>query len=395
VIPALLLVILVPLQSSADPGPAGPGVRAEIDRASRQITITGLDPAAVLQADRDNSFTRWSSLCRVVVNTGSGSKVPESLPIRGSYHVEGVTLTFRSRYPLDQPAYRVVIDPSLLGKEPRKPDAHARSIPLVLELNPDDRARPALPTVVKAIYPSAKVLPENLLRFYLHFSAPMSRGEAYQHIHLLDSSAKPVADAFLEIDEELWSADGRRFTLLFDPGRIKRGLRPEQELGPALRAGNNYTLLIDRQWRDARGNPLKTDFRLSFRAGTPDRSPPSPQGWTIVPPPGGTRSPLEVRFPDSLDEALARRLIKVNDQKGQFVPGHVDLDSAETRWRFTPKSSWKAGEYRLVIGKDLEDPSGNAVGRPFEVDMTGPISEKIEPETVSLGFRIVGPRQTH
>ena len=39
-------------------------------------------------------------------------------------------------------------------------------------------------------------------------------------------SGQAVADPFLELDEELWSTDGRRFTLLFDPGRIKRGLKP-------------------------------------------------------------------------------------------------------------------------------------------------------------------------
>ena len=34
----------------------------------------------------------------------------------------------------------------------------------------------------------------------------------------------------------------KRFTLFFDPGRIKRGLLSQQELGIALHEGKRYTL---------------------------------------------------------------------------------------------------------------------------------------------------------
>ena len=37
-------------------------------------------------------------------------------------------------------------------------------------------------TIVEHVYPSTDQLPENQLKFYLHFSAPMSRGEAYSRI---------------------------------------------------------------------------------------------------------------------------------------------------------------------------------------------------------------------
>ena len=93
----------------------------------------------------------------------------------------------------------------------------------------------------------------------------MSRGEAYRHIRLLDGAGKPVDTPFLELDEELWLRDGTRFTLLFDPGRIKRGLKPREELGPVLEAGKSYQLVIDRDWLDAEGNPLKTEFRKTLR----------------------------------------------------------------------------------------------------------------------------------
>jgi hypothetical protein len=61
-------------------------------------------------------------------------------------------------------------------------------------------------TVVSQVYPTAEVLPENLLKFYVHFSAPMSSGHIYDHIRLIgDSTGKEVELPFLEIDEELWT----------------------------------------------------------------------------------------------------------------------------------------------------------------------------------------------
>src|SRR5262249_58737339 len=124
-----------------------------------------------------------------------------------------------------------------------------------------------------SVYPSADVLPENLLKFYLHFSAPMSRGHSYDHIHLQDEAGKDVKLPFLEIDEELWDPTMTRLTLFIDPGRIKRGVRPLEEIGPALESGKSYTLVIDREWKDAAGNPLRDAFRKTFKVGPTDREP--------------------------------------------------------------------------------------------------------------------------
>src|SRR5205823_5383949 len=101
------------------------------------------------------------------------------------------------------------------------------------------------PAAVAQVYPTADELPENLLKFYLHFTGPMRRGEAYDHLRLLDAQGKVVERSFLELGEELWDGSGRRFTLVIDPGRIKRGLKPREDLGPVLEAGKSYTLVID------------------------------------------------------------------------------------------------------------------------------------------------------
>ena len=81
----------------------------------------------------------------------------------------------------------------------------------------------SIATKVAAVYPSKSALPENQLKFYVHFCAPMSRGEAYERIHLSNERGEEVEFPFLELGEELWDDSGTRFTLFFDPGRIKLG----------------------------------------------------------------------------------------------------------------------------------------------------------------------------
>ncbi|MEE8257232.1 MAG: hypothetical protein V3R60_05015, partial [Acidobacteriota bacterium] len=167
-------------------------------------------------------------------------------PVAGSYRWEDGVLRFQPRYPL-QPGlrYRAVFTPppstSTSEAEAAKP------VTAVFEI-PKPETIPT--TVVEQVYPTRDRLPENQLKFYLHFSAPMSRGEAYRRVFLLDDEGRPVELPFLELDEELWDVEGKRLTLLFDPGRVKRDLKPNREVGPPLRQDRDYTLVIDRRWLD-------------------------------------------------------------------------------------------------------------------------------------------------
>jgi hypothetical protein len=376
---------------SARPEPPPPRVTVSVDRPTREVTIRGLDLEMLARGRQlEIAQDRWRALCPIGVRPDREVSTKELVPLPGAYRIEGQTLRFRARYPLDQAGYRVVIDERLLTRDQRRVRSErSETGPLVIDVEiADTSASQKGATVVSAIKPSGEMLLENLLRFYVHFSAPMSRGEAYRRIRLLDALGHPVSDAFLELDEELWSADGRRFTLLFDPGRIKRGLRPREELGPALREGGVFALVVDRDWPDATGRPLAAGFRKPFRVGPADMSPPSPRDWTIRPPAAGTKDDLVLGFPEPLDDALARRLITVKGPRGELVRGQVRLESAETRWCLTPDAPWLPGEYQLVIGVELEDLAGNSVGRPFEVDSTGPISEHVTSETVSLSFQV-------
>lgn len=247
---------------------------------------------------------------------------------------------------------------------------------------------PSPPTRVTAVFPSRDALPENLLKFYLHFSAPMSRREAYQRVRLLDGAGKPVELPFLEIGEELWNREATRLTLLFDPGRIKRGLKPREDSGPALEEGKSYTLVVDAEWPDAEGRPLRQGLRKPFKAVAPDEKQPDIHAWKVSPPKAGSRDPLTVVFNEPLDEAMLHRSLTVVDAAGSPVAGRIEIDQEETRWRFIPGAAWSSGTHSLAVDVVLEDLAGNSIERPFEVDVVRPVERAATGRSVRLDFTL-------
>ena len=243
-------------------------------------------------------------------------------------------------------------------------------------------------TRVVQVYPSRSVVPENLLKLYLHFSSPMSRGEAYQRVRLEEEGKGVVESPFLELEQELWDREGKRLTLLFDPGRVKRDLKPHREAGAPLRDGGRYTLVVDRRWRDAEGGELIEEFRKEFRAGPADREPVDLKKWVIRAPRAGTRGAIEVEFGEPLDRALVERVVWVASSRGERLDGRVEVDREEMRWRFWPQDAWEAGSYWVRVEKILEDLAGNTVGKRFEVDVFERVEERVGREVVSVGFGV-------
>lgn len=305
------------------------------------------------------------------VYAGAGD-VPGML---GTCTVEAGELIFRPRFPIS-PGTRV-------RAVFRAPGGAA--VERVFEL---PAAAPRVSTTrVAAVYPSASVLPSNELKFYLYFSGPMQRGEAWRHIHLVDHEGKPIDLPFLEIEQELWDPDATRLTVLFDPGRIKRGLASREEMGPALVEGLQYTLVIDREWPDGHGAPLTVEYRKVFQAGPADRKGIDPSQWKVAAPKAGSRDALTVRFEKPLDYALLQHSLTVQGPSGA-VAGTVAVSGEEREWRFTPERAWPAGAYQVTVQTNLEDLAGNHVGREFDVDVFDQVTKRITTETVSLRFRV-------
>jgi hypothetical protein len=346
------------------------------------VEVGGLNAATLkrLQQARWQS-SQWQRLLAVYAGqTSAQTSVP---PMLGAYRVENNALRFEPQFPLEPGlTYQAVFHPEHL---PGQRSAASKPVTATFQLPPRNTT-PS--TVVTQIYPSADVLPENLLKFYLYFSAPMSRGRIYEHIHLRDAAGKEIELPFLEIDEELWDATLTRLTLFIDPGRIKRGVLPLEEIGPALEAGKSYTLMIDRAWRDGAGNPLKQDFQKTFSVAQPDRDPIDPARWQLQAPKSGTREPLVVSFAEPLDHALAQRLINVSDATGAIVTGQVALEQQERRWVFVPSTPWPLGRYQLVVQTTIEDLAGNNIGKPFEVDLFEGVQRRITTSSIKLPFEV-------
>jgi hypothetical protein len=383
---ATLIAATLPCRAG-EPAPTAAGAAIHWNADAARFEVVGV-PATILNALRTASpdASAWGQRFGVyVIDSGKAA----AAPLLGRYALDGEAVTFEPRFPL-RPGlkYRATFD--LDGADVSI--AGGDAIDAEIEL-PAEAPRPA--ATVEAVYPSSDKLPENLLKFYIHFSAPMSRGEAYSRLHIFDvtdpAAPREVPDAFLRLGEELWDASGQRFTLLFDPGRIKRGLVPNEEMGAPLLAGRRYALVVDEDWRDARGGPLAQSFRKEFQVTLFDEWQPDPSAWKLAIPQVGDVEPLIVTFPEPLDRALLERAIAIEGAGGNLVDGvGVALDQ-ESRWMFQPTQPWSAGDYQLVIDPILEDLAGNSVGRAFETRTQEAVDHGTSADAVSLPFKITQP----
>lgn len=350
---ALLLVL------AADP--KAPTIRLV---ESKTVEVSGLP-----ESFKHKTLDQWAEALRVTV---AGNAAGTGL--LGTHALADGTLKFEPRFPFEPGvAYRATV------KVGESETTHDFTIP-----------KPkSVPGAVTAVFPSSDKLAENTLRFYVHFSKPMAKGDIYKHVTLRnDTDKKMVELPFLELEEELWTRDQMRATFFIEPGRIKREVKPREELGPILEAGKTFTLTVATTWRDADGEPLKEAYRKTFTVGKPDREAIDPAKWTLSAPKAGTRDAVTVSLGKSLDHGLLRRLIWIEDAAGKSIDGTVSLSKNESVWEFAPKKAWPVGKFTLQIANHLEDPSGNRVGEPFEVDLLKPVGKPVDEMTTTRTFEV-------
>ena len=216
------------------------------------------------------------------------------------------------------------------------------------------------------VYPTANVLPENLLRIYIYFPRPMDLGQGIELVRLLDASGDEVERAFLSNRDDLWSPDRRRLTLLLDPGRVKTGLDAHEELGRALIPGQAYTFEVSGSARGADGCLLGVGTRHAFTVAAADYDPPQPALWDFAAPGVSSTDPLNVVLGTAHDHLSLAYRLRVLDADGAVVPGGISLGANEASWHFTPKEAWQPEPYALVIDERLEDLAGNRPGLLFD-----------------------------
>ena len=289
--------------------------------------------------------------------------------IDGVWKLDKMRSTFTPRYPFERAmTIRVTVG--------------AKSLEIVTEPEPTVAIN-----IVTNIYPIGRTIPANQLRFYIEFAEPMRPGYAWEHISLHDRKGNKLDSPFLELDEELWSSDRKRFTLLLDPGRVKRELKPRLEDGPALEADREYTLQIARGWKDAEGRPLNASFSKSFRTGPAIATAIDLTKWKLTSPATGEET-VEVVFDRTLDRALCQRVFSIVDEKGRTVECEQTSGPDERSRRFSLKGGWAPGRYRIEVRNILEDGCGNRIGRAFEVDLVQPIPTKVVETSGRIAFEV-------
>lgn len=367
-----------PPGSAKEAAPQGSGgqvsIRLNSVQESAQFEVHGLPRELLERLSQRELATEVQSVFTVSV---ARPESDELSPMLGTSRVIQNRLVFEPRFPL-VPGVTYVAN--LLPFE-----ATGRTISQRFTL---PKPRPETPTALLNVFPTSPELPENQLKFYLFFSRPMSRGQAYRHLGLFKENGEKVEGAFLEIAEELWDPTGTRFTLLMDPGRVKRGLKPREEDGPILEEGHRYTLIVDQAWSDAAGFELKEPVKKTFAVLAPDDEPLDTANWKIEAPADNNDHTLSVIFPEPVDRALLERVLWVETSDGARVAGTVTIDRQETRWRFQPVQSWNdEATYLLAVERILEDRAGNRIGRKFEVDVFDKIDRQVQPDIIRLPIR--------
>lgn len=353
----------------------------DLEFSGGKVWVKNLDKEVLHAFNRYNSSQQdWREVFPVMLTTAPDRAM------EGVYEVYETAVSFTPRFPFSKGAeYSATFQTNALTLNYNeiylaKSDAQKLTFTFFgsVEQQPDP--------VVVAVFPSANLLPENQLKFHIRFSSSMTTGEIYNRVRLVNSKGKIVEKAFLVLDQELWDNEMKVATILLDPGRIKRGLRPNMEMGTALKRNEKYTLQIEAGWKDVNGNVTKQRFQKVFECTAPDRLPPDHKSWDILSP-ASSISPLLIELREPMDFVMLSESFIVLDGLGHKVNGKFELQQNESTVAFTPDVEWKDGDYTLYINPLLEDLAGNNLNRLFDEDISERTSRE-ERTVVSRPFHV-------
>ena len=299
---------------------------------------------AVTLAQPDGLLGDPSEVLQVFVGHDDGC-CEDRIPVAGRYDLEDDILSFSPAFGFSNAQDYIAVVRSAQG-DARTPFRLASGAEIIQ-------------AAVTEMYPSGDVLPENTLRFYIHFSVPMQPHVAFDYITLSDATGNVDEAAFMRFSQELWNEDRTRLTVLIDPGRIKRDVATNLELGPALLAGEQYTLTVESGWPSADGATVLPAFARTFQVSDPLRRRPDASLWTANAPCSGTRDPLVVHLGRPFDRHLLVQALRVETAAGAAIEGVIDVSDAEHQWSFAPHQPWSLEDLHLVANPILEDVAGN------------------------------------
>lgn len=349
-------------------------ITADIDPNSKnfgQIFSPELT-SEVLDQLKPSSFTfdEWSRFFSVRVSE-------DARPTFGSYRVQDNQIVFTPRFlPDPNIQYLLTFSYESLSKLIETNTSNS-----VVSTKIQFNSLNSLATHVIGLTPGKDSIPDNLLRVYLHFSGPMGFENPYSYIKLLDEEERLVEDAFVELPEGLWNEDRTRLTILFHPGRVKRGVGPNMKQGAILQEGKSYALQISKEWPDANGNRLGQSFEKSIVAKESVRSKMKIKDWKVEA--TCNDSCRVVIYPDHLvDAEMTLRYLELMDSNNLPVAIEV-LPRVNGTIELKSSSILPDRKYRLFIDPRLEDVCGNTFLNSFDYESG---TRKIEGEKIVLGI---------
>jgi len=232
-------------------------------------------------------------------------------------------------------------------------------------------------------YPSCDTVPSNLLKIYLSFSEPMMEGRSSQYVLLFDNDGRPIRNAFLDLQPELWNEDGTVLTLWLDPGRIKQDLIPNKDLGTVLNDNHTYRLMIAEGWRSKQGLALKSTYEKTFTTTKRDVFRPNLNTWSVI----ANRDTIFINTHESLDWSLLNSAVTIWSGDKEIGAKTIS-EPCERHFVMIPDQKLSAGNYTVNIEARLEDLAGNNLNRLFETDVTGHQDDSQTKEVYTISFRV-------
>ncbi|MEM8728705.1 MAG: hypothetical protein AAGF79_02215 [Pseudomonadota bacterium] len=216
---------------------------------------------------------------------------------------------------------------------------------------------------VSQVAPSGDHWPANTLRFHISFATPMARGQVEDFVSLIDAAGRTVPRAFLNLGVELWSADQKRLTVMFDPGRLKRGVGPNAKLGAPLVEGETYAIRVSASMADATNRPLSSTTEHWFVAGPAEHRSLNATDWLL----SRTSNEIRVRFDRSMDTQSVVSMLRLREVGGDLVAKQSVFVGNSLIWHWPGMDPDK--DFELVVGPGLEDVSGNTICAPFDAPL--------------------------
>ncbi|WP_299674691.1 hypothetical protein [uncultured Tenacibaculum sp.] len=219
--------------------------------------------------------------------------------------------------------------------------------------------------VVTAVYPTKNKIPENILRMYIQFSNPMKTTGNLKNIKLYNSTGIEVKGVIFNNVYELWNEAQTQLTIIFDPSRVKTGLKINENLGRALESGENYKIVVS-NLEDIYGQRLKNSYTKHFYVTEEDTQSPNHEKWTLKSPKANTTESLNIDFKESIDMMSLQNRLFVFSSGNDRIDGKIKFNNNEKSWKFIPNQKWTKGDYILKINSRLSDPSGNNLNGLFD-----------------------------